>query len=183
MTRKQALHKAIEVLSHSDEYVEEIQILTEISAELPLMHWSDSSIRDTIEQFILDNGRVPTTTDFNKKGMPSHPVIKQKYKITLSEWLDKNYPTMKLNREELKVKYTEIFISDYMKIKPKSQEQFNKNRSPDTRGWQTVAQYYGVKSWRNLLKTLNLPLYFDMCRDHIPVKMNVNIISDYDFRD
>lgn len=183
MTRKQALHKAIEVLSKSSKYKEEIRLLQELSEELPLIHWSDSSIRDTVEQFILDNGRVPTVTDFKRKGMPPHPVIKQKYKITLSEWLDQNYPTVKPTFEELKAKYTDSFIADYIKIKPKSQEEFNRNKGPETKGWQTVAHYHNMTSWRNLLKVLDLPLYFDMRRDHVPVKMKVTIYNDYDFRD
>ncbi len=183
MTRKQALHKVIEVLSKSSKYTEEIRLLQELSEELPLIHWSDASIRDTVEQFVLDNGRVPTVSDFRKKGMPPHTVIKQKYKITLAEWLDKFYPTVKPTREEFKAKYTEMFIADYIEIKPRSQEEFNQKKRPETRGWQTVANYYGAKSWRALLKRLDLPLYFDMRRDHIPVKMKVEFFSDYDFRD
>ena len=183
MTRKQALQRAITELAKSPEYAEDIRILQEISDELPLIHWSDSSIRDTVEQFILDNGRVPTASDFKKKGMPPHPVIKQKYKITLGEWLEKHYPVRKPTYEELKEKYTQMFIEDYYRIKPKSQEEFNRGKRPETRGWQTVANYHHTKSWRNLLKKLDLPLYFDMARDHVPVKITVNFHVDYDFID
>ena len=183
MTRKQALQRAITVLGKNPEYAEDIRILQEISDELPLIHWSDSSIRDTVEQFILDNGRVPTASDFKKKGMPPHPVIKQKYKITLGEWLEKHYPVRKPTYEELKEKYTQMFIEDYYRIKPKSQEEFNRGKRPETRGWQTVANYHHTKSWRNLLKKLDLPLYFDMARDHVPIKVTVNFHIDYDFKD
>lgn len=183
MTRKQALQRVISMLANNPEYAEEIRILKEISEELPLIHWSDSSIRDTVEQFILDNGRVPTTSDFKKKGMPPHPVIKQKYKITLGEWLEKYYPVRKPTYEELKEKYTKLFVEDYKRIKPKSQYEFNKLKSPGTKGWQTVAKYYEEKSWRNLIKKLDLPLYFDMARDHKPVPFKVNFHLDYDFCD
>ena len=83
MTRKQALYKAIQELSKDEGFFETVKLLQDIYDELPLVHWSDKSIRDTVEQFIVDNGRPPTVTDFKAKGMPPHPVFKQKYKITL----------------------------------------------------------------------------------------------------
>ena len=183
MTRKRALLQAIQAMSDNPENAEAIQLLQDLYDELPLIHWSDKSIRDTIDQFIVDNGRVPTSSDFKKKGMPPHTVIKQKYKINLCDWLDQNYPVYKPSYEELKEKYTADFLIDYDRIKPKSQEEFNKNKRPETRGWQTIAAYHNTQSWRNLLKKLGLPLYFDMHRDHVPAKLKVNIISDYDFKD
>ena len=83
MTRKQALKQAIRLLSRNPENAEVIEKLQDIHDELPLIHWTDKSIRDSVEQFIADNHRVPTATDFKKAGMPPHPVIKQKYKVTL----------------------------------------------------------------------------------------------------
>lgn len=183
MTRKKALIKAIEALSSNPEYSETIQLLQDIHDELPLIHWSDKSIHDTVKQFIADNGRIPTVSDFRKKGMPPHPVFKQKYGITLAEWLAEHYPVHKPSFEELKEKYTADFLIDYDRIKPKSQEEFNRNKRPETRGWQTIAFYYDVKSWRNLLKALDLPLYFDMHRDHKPVNLKVNVHTHYDFKD
>lgn len=67
MTRKEALKKAIEILS---ETIDITALLQDIYDELPLIHWTDKSIRDTVEQFIIDNIRVPTATDFKKKVCP-----------------------------------------------------------------------------------------------------------------
>lgn len=183
MTRKEALKKAIEILSQSAENVDITRLLQDIHDELPLIHWTDKSIIDTVEQFIADNGRVPTATDFRSKGMPPHPVFKQKYKITLGEWLNQNYPITKPSFEELRSKHTEAFIENYNRIKPKSPDEFNKNRTKGTLCWQSVAKYHECKSWRKFIKELNLPLYFDMKRDHVPVEFKVNIITDYDFKD
>lgn len=183
MTRKEAINRVLMRLSEIPECEEEMRILAEIRDELPLVHWSDASIRDTVEQFVLDYGRPSTVTDFKKAGMPPHPVFKQKYKMTLAEWLEGNYPTPKRNLDELKEKYTEDFVEDYYRTRPRSQEVFNKNRSCGTKGWQTLAGYYGVKSWRKLLKELELPLYFDMKRDHVPAKLKVNVHVDCDFKD
>lgn len=180
MTRKQALQEAITVLSAHKGNEAVIHKLQEISADMPLNRWTESAIHDSVQQFIADNGRTPTATDFKKRNMPPHPVIKLRFKKTLGEWLEENYPIPKPTTEELKQKYTEAFLRDYARIKPRSQDEFNKNKSPDTRGWQTVATYYNVKSWRNLIKALDLPLYFDMRRDHKPANIKVEIILDLD---
>ena len=183
MTRKQALNKAIEALSKKKEYAEVVGLLRDIYDELPLIHWSDKSIRDTVDQFIVDNGRVPTASDFRRKEMPPHPVIKQKYKITLGEWLEQNYPVHKVSRDELKEKYTKEFLEDYERIKPKTQEEFNRKRSKETKSWQTVAVYHGVKSWRALLEVLGLPSYSVKQLDRTQPNIKVNIFTHYDFCD
>lgn len=176
MTRKQALNKAIQILEtlpKSQDYMDIICLLNDIHDELPLIHWSDKSIVDTVEQFIVDNDRNPTTSDFKKKGMPPHTVIKQKYKITLAEWLKQNYPTQKPSYNDLKVMYTKEFIEDYYKIKPKSQEEFNKNRSKGVKGWQTVAAYNNINSWRSLIKALDLPFFQNKSSYNQPIKVNI----------
>jgi hypothetical protein len=183
MTRKQALSRAIAILSQDRENAEVVQKLAELRDDLPLVHWTDGSIRDTVEQFIHDHGRVPRAADFKKKGLPPHPVVKQKYKITVGEWLEQNYPVVKPTFEEIKAKRTKAFLEDYYRIKPRSSEEFNRERTPGTFGWMSVARYYHTRSWRTFLKMLDLPLYFDMQKDHIPIKVTVNFHLDYDFTD
>lgn len=181
MTRKQALDKAIEVLSQSEEYGEEVKTLKALKDTLPLIRWDDATIRDSIEQFIYENGRVPVSSDFKKKGMPVHSMFKCIYGITHAEWMNENYPNHKMTHEEKKELFTKDFIEDYYNIKPRSQEAFNRNKRENTRGWQTIAQYHNVTSWRNLLKKLDLPLYFDMYRDHKPTQFQINVYIDEDY--
>jgi hypothetical protein len=181
MTRKQALRRAINFLSKHPEYEEDIRILQEISDELPLIHWSDSSIRDTVEQFILDNGRVPTTSDFKKKGMPPHPVIKQKYNVTLGEWLKQNYATRKPTQNERMDTYTKDFVEDYNRIKPRNQKEFNQNKCPWTKSWQTIAKYHGVRSWHTLLDALELPTYSKKPKETSPPDIKIQFFIDCDF--
>ena len=61
MTRKQALELAAQALAENKEAV---QVLHTIIDELPLNRWTEAAIRDSVEQFILDNGRPPMRTDF-----------------------------------------------------------------------------------------------------------------------
>ncbi len=180
MTRKTALNQAISILSKRKGTEEIVEKLIELSEELPLVHWSDKSIRDTVEQFKLDYGRNPTVTDFKKKGLPSHPVIKLEYGITLAEWLEQNYPTEKLSPEEIKSQYTEIFIKQYNIIKPKSADIFNKNRSKECHSWRMIARLNDCKTWRGLINKLDLEHFFDMAKDHKPQEFNVKVYTDID---
>ena len=94
MTRKQALSAAMEALNAAGQ-TEAAGILHTLSGELPFFSWSEDAILDAVEQFVLDHGQVPTTTDFKKRGLPPHTVIKRRFGVTLQEWLDQNYPTEK----------------------------------------------------------------------------------------
>lgn len=186
MTRKQALIQVINLLSSDTNNAEIVRLFQDIYDELPLIHWSDKSIRDTIDQFIIDNGRVPTATDFKKRGMPPHPVFKQKYGITLAEWLKQNYPSPKPSREEQRKEFTQRFIEDYCDIQPRTSEEFNARRKEGTRSWQSIASYHKVTSWRKLIQILNLPLYSPLPLDRenrVSMQFKVRVHSDYNFTD
>ena len=152
MTRKQALCKALEVIN--DRETEEV--LRGIIAQLPLISWTEDTIFDSIEQFIADNGRVPMATDFKRRGLPPHPVIKLRFGITLREFLEKNYPTKhkrqfspynNKDREEWKAD----FIENYKKIKPKSMNEYNLRRPKSSPTWITVARMFECSRWLDLL--------------------------------
>ena len=175
MTRKTALHKAIQQLKGIDGNEEIIEKLEDLANELPIIHWTDKSIRDRVEQFAEENGRNPTVSDFKKKGMPPHPVIKQKYKINLSEWLEENYPTYRPSPEEIKRQYVEEFIDEYYRIKPKSPDEYDAKRTKGAKSWQTVRARCNQKSWRGLLRHLELTMYFDLYKDHIPMEFVVSV--------
>ena len=69
MTRKQALEAAIRLLAETGQ-TEETAVLHTIMEELPLNRWTDEAILDSVEQLILDHGRVPTVSDFKKRCIP-----------------------------------------------------------------------------------------------------------------
>ena len=139
MTRKQALHKALEILTDK----EAIGKIQEILEELPFTNWSERTIFDTIDQFVLDNGRNPTATDFIPKGMPPHPVIKLRFGINLKEFLAKYYPQPEKNKEE----YKRIFIEEYIRISPKGANEFNQKRGENIPTWGTFAKMLGFNKW------------------------------------
>lgn len=183
MTRKQAITKAIDALHQTGENTEAIRVLEELSGELPIIHWSDTALRDTVDQFIVDTGRMPTATDFKKPGMPPYRVFMCNYGLTPTEWLQANYPEHYPSQQEMIDQYTKAFIEDYMRLKPKSADDFNERRSDKSRGWRCVARYHHLGTWTNLINYLNLPKYSDEKQKRYPSKVTVVVHNDYDFRD
>lgn len=180
MTRKQALELAVQALAGNEEAV---QVLHTMIDELPLNRWTEAAIRDSVEQFILDNGRPPLRTDFKKKCLPPHSVIKRRFGLTLKEWLDQNYPTEKTPLDELHAKATQEFIREYLRIQPVSAEDYNARRTHPSRGWYAIAKYNHTRRWRILLEKLNLPIYNNRGTPDSTPQLKVRVISDYNFED
>ena len=178
MTRKQALELAVQALAGNEEAV---QVLHTMIDELPLNRWTEAAIRDSVEQFILDNGRPPMRTDFKKRCLPPHSVIKRRFGLTLQEWLDQNYPTVKTSLDELHVQATQVFIREYLRIQPVSAEDYNARRSHPSRGWYAIAKYNHTRRWRILLEKLNLPVYNNRDVPNSTPQLKVRVISDYNF--
>jgi hypothetical protein len=160
MTRKQALHKALEVLTDETAKAKVMEILD----DMPFTGWSERTIFDTIDQFIIDNGRIPTTTDFKKKGLPPHPVIKLRFGINLKAFLQQYYPMNKLCDSKIyygrtKEEWKEGFIFDYINNKPRSAEEHNSTRTAGTPSWQTIAGMHGVVKWLEWIAFCKLERY------------------------
>ena len=160
MTRKQALHKALEVLTDETAKAKVAEILD----DMPFTGWSERTIFDTIDQFIIDHGRIPTVTDFKKKGLPPHPVIKLRFNMTLREFLDTHYPDQKLCTSriyftETKEYWRDLFLTDYHENKPGSAEEYNAMRTNGTPSWQTIAKMFGVMKWVDWLNYCEITPY------------------------
>lgn len=182
MTRKQALSAAIETLNAAGQ-TEAAEILHKLSGELPFFSWSKEAIFDAVDQFILDHGRAPTTTDFKKRGLPPHTVIKRRFGVTVQEWLEQHYPTNKTPLDELQAKATEDFIKEYLRIRPTSAEDYNARRTHPSCGWFAIAKYNHTRRWRILLEKLDLPIYNNRDVPDGPPRLMVNFFSDYDFEE
>ena len=182
MTRKQAITKAIAALQQEGDSSEAIRILEELSSEVPIIHWSDTALRDTVDQFIADTGRMPTATDFKKTGMPPYRVFMCNYGLTPTEWLQTNYPEHYPSAQEMIDGYTKAFIEDYLRLQPKSADDFNARRSDKSRSWRCVARYHHLGTWTSLLKHLGLPKYTE-AKDRTSSRVTVVVHHDYDFKD
>ena len=159
MTRKDALRLAMQALTDAGAREDAVAVLRTMAEELPLIRWTDAAIRDSIEQFIQDHGRVPTVTDFKKRGLPPHTVIQNKYGVTLHEWLRENYPAPEPSLEAVRAAVTEAFKQDYLRVRPCSADEYDAQRAEGCRCWYTVAVRNGCRSWRALLARLGLPVF------------------------
>lgn len=95
MTRKQAIFKVIlKIQAQKGQNEALIAKLTEIANLIPFVKWSEGTVRDCVEQFMSDHGRLPTVTDFKVKGgMPAHALFPYLFKMTAHEWMVRNFPT------------------------------------------------------------------------------------------
>jgi len=184
MTRKQALHKALEALealatteeSTTSEVQNACDVIRAMVTDLPLTGWTERTIFDSIDQFITDRGRTPTTSDFRKKCLPPHPVIKLRFGMTLREFLDAHYPVNKLCPSkvyftETKEHWRDLFLTDYHNNKPCSAEEHNANRTNGTPSWQTTAKMFGVVKWVDWLNFCGIIPYINK-REYIRNTVN-----------
>lgn len=178
MTRKQALHKALESINDNEVRSK----IEEILEDMPFTGWSERTIFDTIDQFILDNKRIPTTTDFKFRRLPPHTVIKLRFGVTLKEFLLKYYPIEKLNKSAIyydrpREHWQIDFIKQYHNIKPYGAEQYNDARNINTPSWATVAKMFDITKWLNWLAYCEVIPYTNkrkLPRDKVlPQKINI----------
>lgn len=95
MTRKQAIFKAIlKIRAQKGQNEDLVAKLTEIADAMPFVKWSEGTVRDCVEQFMSDHGRLPSVTDFKvKDGMPAHTIFPYLFRMTAHEWMERNFPT------------------------------------------------------------------------------------------
>lgn len=165
MTRKQALMRVCEILSTYEDLPEKDELLQkvgEVIHELPLTGWSEATIFDTIDQWIYEHGRIPSTKDMARKGLPPIPVIKNRFGINAAEFLHKYYPKDRplCNSERYGDKtveeWSERFVREYNRIKPIGAVDFNKRRPEGFPTWRTFARLLGLSKWNELLNHLNI---------------------------
>ncbi len=162
MTRKQSLIKAIEILSslpQAGDLREVITGLNELVSDLPVTSWDEKTIFDTIEQFFIENGKYPTTNDFQRKGLPSHTVIRHRFGITLTEFLDRYYPQRRDYVKRQRKAYTQhsrthwlnVFSQQIKQNKIMTADDYNKNRTEGP-SWKYIARLYGLHKWSDLVR-------------------------------
>ena len=157
MTRKQAIFQAIQQLSKNNENEEICKKLQEIHDELPLSHWTEKSIHDSVQQFVIENNRLPTTKDFLKVNyLPSRCTIKNKLGIASEDFFKKYYSEYYCNNRSLytykKVQYwIDVFKEQYIKHGKPTINNFDLVRDKGTPCVQTYLKITNINSWNELL--------------------------------
>lgn len=160
MTRKQAISILLGYLEQqpdlSQDLCKAILVLKEMQNGIPGKIWMDKEIRAAVERFITEKGRPPKVKELDTvEYLPRHTVVARQYGMTAGKWLEKNYPGPKgslpgqykgLTQADLK----EIFIAEYKRIEPKSEEDYDRRRQKGVPCWHYVAKALGVSRWNEL---------------------------------
>ena len=160
MTRKQALLEAIGQIN--DKQI--IEKLNEILDDMPLNKWTEKAIFDSIDQFILDENRIPNVTDFKYAGLPPHPVIKLRFGLHLKDFMERYYPSRKKCNSNTyyyksEEEWKEFFITHYNQLKPTSASEFDRMRKKGTPSWKAYCSIFGILKWNELLELCSLDKY------------------------
>lgn len=167
MTRKDALREAVHIVSNArigKQRKEEILAgLTLCQQELPFAHWTKEAIFDACDTWVQEHGEL-TVRAFVSPQMPSHPVIKNRFGLTAREFRDRYYPMAGASARSpyhgcSVEEWNQKFKADFHRIHCKGQKDYNRRRNRALPTWNTVAAMNGLKSWRALLKKLNLSTY------------------------
>ena len=158
-TRKAALLEAIEIVKAADLPQEQknnlVKKLALCVTELPFARWSEDAIYDACEQFLLDHGRVPSISEFDRGALPSHTVVQRRLGITVRE-LRERYFREELEKQEGSPDRETIlreFANEYKRIGFTTQKKYDRHRSAGQPSAQTILKHTGIASWRDLLKT------------------------------
>lgn len=165
MTRSEALYIAIEVIKKSDLSPdiskEAIHALELCIKSVSSKKWTEEAIFAACNKMVAEKGQL-LTSHFGTDGMPSCPVIRNTFKMSAMAFRDKYYPinsdvdTRSPYTTKTKQEWTADFISEYNRIKPKSQDEFNRKRPKEFPTWVTIAHMNNVSNWSDLLDLLHL---------------------------
>lgn len=163
MTRSESLYIAISIVSSSNHPEKEqiIDGLQKCVRTLSKRMWTEENIIAACDKVYKRKGFL-SASDLKRKDMPSHTDIANVFRMTAKQFRDTYYP---LNtdipanspfRSKSKSEWTSMFIEDYRRISPKTQDEYNKLRSPSLPTWNTIAKMNGVTTWNRLLILLGL---------------------------
>ena len=194
MTRKQAISRAIDILSQNKENSDIVLKLQELYSEMPLSYWTKDSIIDSIETYALEHDNtLPQAKDLiSENKLPSNTVISAKFNMTsMEKFFKKYFPHLneknKCNspyKDKSEDYFIKIFKDNYTRIqktlgvKVVSAKTYNKNRQKDTPFYGTIVKQCGCSSYEDLL------IKFGYKKAHYPISTTLSISyndkDDYD---
>lgn len=142
----------------------------------PSSYWTDEVIRQAIDNFILEQGRIPNTKDLGRSGLPAQRIFPIRYGMSAGEWLKAVYGPSAPSWEDRKKIYTKIFIDEYRRLQASSGEDYDERRGPGVIRWRALLRYYPVKNWCDLLDILELPKYYRQKEEEPKITFKTEII-------
>ena len=183
MTRKQAILEALDVLSKIDGKSDVCDKLKEVADSVPFTHWDEKTVFDAIEQFKADNGRYPMLSEFRIKELPTHPTIKNRFKMTLKEFLKKYYPESTPQTSYKYERNREVWLKNFKQQCSRMEElrgadDYDKRRDKETPCAEILCRIIGVKNWGELCKVAGVKIIYGA--PHKKLHITVNTLSDSD---
>lgn len=158
MTRKQAILKSIEILSKNKNNYELCKSLQDILDELPMTHWSDKTIFDSFDQFILENGCLPGRSEIrNNPKLPTHSTVKNRFGLTLEEFYLKYYSQYikqcpsRVYHYQNETYWINNFKEQYVKNNYPTQRNYDLLRDENTPCSKHIIKISNSKNWNDLL--------------------------------
>jgi hypothetical protein len=150
-------------MEHTEEIREITVAIESIICDMPITSWSETVIHDTIQQWVIEHGRNPTSKDMKYKGLPPVPVITNRFKMSVKDFLNTYYPQNKkiegsIHGEKSREEWVQFFQTEYKRILPAGAQEYNLLRTPNTPTWKTIAGYADVSTWLELLEYCKLAL-------------------------
>lgn len=167
MTRKQAISKAIQLLSINHENDDIIYKLKEIQEELPMSGWTKKSIIDAIETYASEHNNILPQVDHltNSNKLPSNTVITNLFKLSsMNDFYHQYLPHLKsYNRSSSPYRFNDldyfidIFKKNYDRIIRElnltyvNASLYNKFKDDNTPHLTTIIKRSGCRSYEDLL--------------------------------
>lgn len=166
MNRKQAILKAIEILSTNPNNNEVTSKLKEIASEMPLSSWTRNSILDSIDTYITEhNNTLPWATELTSPNkLPTNATIKKFFEVSsIVQFWKEYFPQYKMKKRkslynnESKGFFITTFKQNYERIKNKYNlknvklRQYEKYRNPNSPCLDTIKRNCDCQTYDDLL--------------------------------
>lgn len=169
MTKRRAIEVILNYFDTHDCELDEtlcmaLEGLKTIQRRLPNQKWTKENIKESIDTYIEKHGRLPSSNEMKARYyLPPYQCIEQTVGIPVGEWLLKTYPEyaekgkrgayyVGLRMKQMKDPES-FFLSEYKRILPRTADDYNRNRTPGSPGWKSIAKRCcGCERWEELKK-------------------------------
>lgn len=168
MTRKQAVLAAIEVLSKNKKNAMIVEVLEQIYDDLPLVHWTREMALDALQDFYLENNRLPVNSELGRK-LPAKLTLKRLFGIgTLTDIERTFFPDQFIEHNNgerywwySEDDFQECFVRNYMKInggKYVRYDDYDKYREAGTPSLANIIDKLKCDSYRELIERTEISM-------------------------